>query len=135
MVIAAENQIPAGQNVKDNDGEFLDGSVSSFIDDQRKAMGAGQIMPGSQEDFLQQVGQFGDRILFETDRFNIDAEGHILDSAVGEALTGLHRFSPKVTFLGSYPRADRVQTKPEGNNSNGEFATAETWLKNLRAGR
>jgi peptidoglycan-associated lipoprotein len=36
--------------------------------------GAGQIMPGSQEDFLQQVGQYGDRILFETDRFNIDAE-------------------------------------------------------------
>jgi peptidoglycan-associated lipoprotein len=38
------------------------------------ANGAGQIMPGSQEDFLQQVGQFGDRILFETDRFNVDAE-------------------------------------------------------------
>lgn len=34
----------------------------------------GQIIPGSQEDFLQQVGQFGDRILFETDRFNVDAE-------------------------------------------------------------
>ena len=32
-----------------------------------------QIVPGSQEDFLQQVGQFGDRILFETDRFNVDA--------------------------------------------------------------
>lgn len=38
VVIAAENQIPQGQNVKDNDGEFLDGSVSSFIDDQRKAL-------------------------------------------------------------------------------------------------
>ncbi|WP_460118417.1 DcrB/PsbP domain-containing protein [Pseudomonas sp. H3_G09] len=38
VVIAAENQIPAGQNVKDNDSEFLDGSVSSFIDDQRKAL-------------------------------------------------------------------------------------------------
>ncbi|WP_256809178.1 hypothetical protein [Pseudomonas siliginis] len=38
VVIAAENQISAGQNVKDNDGEFLDGSVSSFIDDQRKAL-------------------------------------------------------------------------------------------------
>ncbi|MBC3209015.1 hypothetical protein HU755_19605 [Pseudomonas sp. SWRI111] len=38
VVITAENQIPAGQNVKDNDGEFLDGSVSSFIDDQRKAL-------------------------------------------------------------------------------------------------
>jgi hypothetical protein len=38
VVIAAENQIPAGQNVKNNDSEFLDGSVSSFIDDQRKAL-------------------------------------------------------------------------------------------------
>ena len=36
--------------------------------------GAGQIAPGSQEDFLQQVGQFGDRILFDTDRFNVDVE-------------------------------------------------------------
>jgi peptidoglycan-associated lipoprotein len=36
--------------------------------------GANKIMPGSQEDFLQQVGQYGDRILFETDRFNVDAE-------------------------------------------------------------
>ena len=35
---------------------------------------ANPIVPGSQEDFLQQVGQFGDRILFETDRFNVDAE-------------------------------------------------------------
>ena len=35
---------------------------------------ASQILPGSQEDFLQQVGAFGDRILFETDRFNVDAE-------------------------------------------------------------
>ena len=36
--------------------------------------GTGQIVPGSQEDFLQQVGQFGDRILFETDRFNVDVD-------------------------------------------------------------
>ena len=36
--------------------------------------GTGQIVPGSQEDFLQQVGQYGDRILFETDRFNVDVE-------------------------------------------------------------
>jgi peptidoglycan-associated lipoprotein len=34
--------------------------------------GAGQIMPGSQEDFLQSVGMNGDRIFFDTDRFNID---------------------------------------------------------------
>jgi prephenate dehydratase len=31
-------------------------------------------------------------------RFNIDAEGHVLDESMGEALAGLHRFSPKVSF-------------------------------------
>jgi len=36
--------------------------------------GTGQIIPGSQEDFVQSVGQFGDRIFFETDRFNVDVE-------------------------------------------------------------
>jgi peptidoglycan-associated lipoprotein len=36
--------------------------------------GVGQIVPGSQEDFLQTVGQFGDRIFFDTDKFNVDAE-------------------------------------------------------------
>jgi peptidoglycan-associated lipoprotein len=36
--------------------------------------GAGQIVPGSQEDFLQTVGQYGDRIFFDTDRFNVDTE-------------------------------------------------------------
>lgn len=39
--------------------------------------GAGQIVPGSQEDFLQSVGQAGDRILFDTDRFNIDAQDQV----------------------------------------------------------
>lgn len=36
--------------------------------------GTGQIVPGSQEDFLQTVGQYGDRIFFDTDKFNVDAE-------------------------------------------------------------
>lgn len=67
-------------------------------------------------------------------RFNVDVEGHIQDRAVGEALAGLYRFSPKVTYLGSYPRADKVQTKPNGNNSNAEFETAADWLKALRKG-
>ncbi|CAI8763801.1 Exported protein [Pseudomonas sp. IT-347P] len=38
VVITAENKIPEGQHVKDNDGQFLDGTVSSFIEDQRKAL-------------------------------------------------------------------------------------------------
>jgi peptidoglycan-associated lipoprotein len=36
--------------------------------------GAGAIVPGSQEDFLASVGQFGDRVFFDTDRFNVDTE-------------------------------------------------------------
>jgi prephenate dehydratase len=67
-------------------------------------------------------------------RFNVDAEGHIQDLALGEALTGLYRFSPKVTFLGSYPRADRLESKPNGNNSNGEYREADEWLAALREG-
>lgn len=64
-------------------------------------------------------------------RFNIDAQGHITDSAVAEALMGLHRFSPMVQYLGSYPRADRGKSVHEGNNSNIEFGSAEKWLKGL----
>jgi prephenate dehydratase len=67
-------------------------------------------------------------------RFNIDAEGHVLDESVGEALSGLHRFSPKVTFLGSYPRADQEQTIPNGNNSNSEYKDARHWLEKIRTG-
>jgi len=68
-------------------------------------------------------------------RFNIDVEGHIDDEAVAEALKGLHRFSPKVIFLGSYPRADKQKSEHQGNNSNKEFSSADTWLNKLRAGR
>ncbi len=68
-------------------------------------------------------------------RFNIDAQGHIDDEAVAEALKGLHRFSPNVIFLGSYPRADKQKSEYQGNNSNKEFATADSWLNKLRSGR
>jgi prephenate dehydratase len=64
-------------------------------------------------------------------RFNIDAQGHISDEAVAEALKGLHRFSPNVLFLGSYPRADKQKSVHEGNNSNPEFGAAEAWFKSL----
>ena len=68
-------------------------------------------------------------------RFNIDVQGHIDDDAVAEALMGLHRFSPHVNFLGSYPRADKKKSEHEGNNSNKEFSSAESWLNKLRQGR
>ena len=41
--------------------------------------------------------------------FSIDAEGHIDDARVGEALMGLRRVCADVRFLGSYPRVDGVR--------------------------
>ena len=64
-------------------------------------------------------------------RFNIDAQGHIEDAAIAEALKGLHRFSPKVQYLGSYPRADKEKSVHEGNNSDVQFGDAEAWFKAL----
>jgi prephenate dehydratase len=64
-------------------------------------------------------------------RFNIDIEGHVEDAAVAEALKGLHRFSPKVIFLGSYPRADKKKSVHQGNNNNAAFAAAEKWISKL----
>ena len=66
-------------------------------------------------------------------RFNIDAQGHLEDEAVAEALMGLHRFSPKVIYLGSYPRADKSESVHVGNNANGAYQDAKSWLNSLRA--
>ncbi len=65
-------------------------------------------------------------------RFNIDAEGHIDDEAIAESLMGLHRFSPSVIYLGSYPRADRAESVHKGNNDNSAYTAAKTWLDSLR---
>ena len=51
--------------------------------------------------------------------------------AIAEALKGLHRFSPKVQYLGSYPRADKEKSVHEGNNSDVQFGDAEAWFKAL----
>ena len=72
----------------------------------------------------------GDR--FGRYRFNIDAEGHIEEEAIAEALMGLHRFSPKVIFLGSYPRADKTESHHEGNNKDQDYQAAKKWLDGLR---
>lgn len=72
----------------------------------------------------------GDR--FGRYRFNIDAEGHIDDHAIAEALMGLHRFSPKVIFLGSYRKADGSESVHSGNNANGAYQLAQDWLEGLR---
>ncbi len=67
-------------------------------------------------------------------RFVIDADGHIRDERVADALLGLKRFSPKVTFLGSYPRADGQRIDVEQRYSNRSFEEARDWLRGLLAG-
>jgi len=67
-------------------------------------------------------------------RFVIDADGHVLDERVADALMGLRRFSPKVIFLGSYPRADRAINRYPERYSDDVFVEARDWLRALVSG-
>lgn len=67
--------------------------------------------------------------------FSIDAEGHIMDRRVGEALMGLKRVCPKVRFLGSYPRADEVRPQVRPGTTDAEFTEAADWLGRALDGR
>jgi len=67
-------------------------------------------------------------------RFVIDLDGHILDERVADALLGLKRFSPKVVFLGSYPRADRRRIEVSQRYDDDNFTDARDWLRGLIAG-
>ncbi len=66
-------------------------------------------------------------------RFVIDLDGHVRDERVADALLGLKRFSPKVIFLGSYPRADREQIVVIPQYDNDAFVEARAWLSSLLA--
>ncbi|WP_448390169.1 prephenate dehydratase [Microbacterium aurum] len=67
-------------------------------------------------------------------RFVIDADGHIEDERMADALLGLRRFSPKVIFLGSYPRADRAVVHYPDRYSDEVFVEARDWLRGLISG-
>ena len=64
--------------------------------------------------------------------FSVDAEGHVDDARMAEAMMGLHRVCRDVVFLGSYPRADLTESIIRRGTSNEEYAAAETWLQKLR---
>jgi prephenate dehydratase len=64
-------------------------------------------------------------------RFVIDADGHILEERMADALLGLRRFSPKLLFLGSYPRADHVAVDYHTRYSDDVFVEARDWLRGL----
>lgn len=63
--------------------------------------------------------------------FSVDVDGHINDSRVADALRGLHRVSPEIRFLGSYPRADKQQPQIRSYNSDGAFDDAAAWVQSL----
>jgi prephenate dehydratase len=70
--------------------------------------------------------------------FAVDAEGHIADRRVGEALMGLKRICPKVRFLGSYPRAGVAVgdvRELRAGTSDAEFTAASDWLARCQDGR
>ncbi|MDE3724466.1 prephenate dehydratase [Nocardiopsis sp. N85] len=70
--------------------------------------------------------------------FCIDAEGHVADARVGEALMGLRRVCRDVRFLGSYPRSGRatevdppLRPRPA---TEADYAASERWLARIRSG-
>lgn len=63
---------------------------------------------------------------------SIDAEGHLADARMAEALKGLHRVCRQVRFLGSYPRADGERPAIRPETSDDAFAEADRWLDTIR---
>ncbi|OUM43897.1 prephenate dehydratase [Arthrobacter sedimenti] len=67
--------------------------------------------------------------------FSVDADGHVEDARVADALKGLHRISPGLRFLGSYARADRRTPAVERHTSDDAFGAADAWLGDILGGR
>jgi prephenate dehydratase len=67
--------------------------------------------------------------------FSVDADGHVEDARVADALKGLHRISPGLRFLGSYARADRRTPAVERHTSDEAFGAADAWLGDILGGR
>ncbi|HRA06862.1 MAG TPA: prephenate dehydratase [Propionicimonas sp.] len=63
--------------------------------------------------------------------FSIDAEGHMRDPRLAEAMLGLHRICAEVVFLGSYPRADGVRIQVARGFTDADFAAAREWYATL----
>ena len=63
--------------------------------------------------------------------FSIDAEGHMRDPRLAEAMLGLHRICSDVTFLGSYARADGIRPHIARGFTDTDFAAARQWYATL----
>lgn len=108
----------------------------------------GEDHPGALLELLQEFAVRGVNLMLIQSRptgagignycFSVDAEGHISDRRVGEALMGLKRICPKVRFLGSYPRAGVTpeDVRPQrAGTSDADFTAASDWLARCEDGR
>lgn len=67
--------------------------------------------------------------------FSIDADGHVGDARVADALAGLHRISPATRFLGSYERADAQSADVAPHTSDAAFRAAHEWVGAILHGK
>jgi prephenate dehydratase len=67
-------------------------------------------------------------------RFIIDVDGHLNDERIADALQGVYRFTSKVVFLGSYPRADRQPVLFDERYSDAVYREARAWVAGLLGG-
>jgi prephenate dehydratase len=63
--------------------------------------------------------------------FIIDAEGHVADEILADALRGLHAKQGNVKFLGSYPAAG-VHAVAARENADNRWHQADEWIHRLR---
>ncbi|MDN6567209.1 MAG: prephenate dehydratase, partial [Actinomyces sp.] len=66
--------------------------------------------------------------------FSIDLVGHVAEERVQAALVGLHRFSPEVRFMGSYPRVDGVRARILPGTSDADFRGGRAWVAGILRG-
>ena len=66
--------------------------------------------------------------------FSMDAEGHLAEERMAEALMGLHRVCQHVRFLGSYPRVDAPYGDMRPGTSDQDYRSAREWVRALREG-
>ncbi len=66
--------------------------------------------------------------------FHLDADGHVAEARVGEALMALRRVG-FVRLLGSYPKADGTPSSPDRpGTGDADYADAAAWLDAVRRG-
>ncbi len=65
--------------------------------------------------------------------FSIDAEGHIADARMADALVGLKRICKDVIFLGSYARADAKSSIIQYGGRDEDYRDAISWVRQIGA--